>query len=98
MKTPEQITQVKALLTRGLFYTDIKKATGLDKSKICRIARQDLGMQRRDTEKISQENSYTFQIMIQKGKTINQISIKTGISKWKIITHLKKLSKCGGQE
>ena len=98
MKTPEQISQVKALLASGLFYTDIEKATGIDKSKICRIARQDLGFQRRDTEKISEFNSKVFFAMRSRGKTINQISIKTGISKWKIITHLKKLSKCGGQD
>jgi len=90
MKTPKQITQVKALLIRGLSYDEIKEITGLDKSKICRMARQDLGMKRRDTEKIIQFNSKVFFAMRSIGKTINQISIKTGISKWKIIGHLKK--------
>jgi|GEM_PF-5844340 len=98
MKTPEQISEVKALLNRGLFYTDIETITGLDKSKICRIARQDLEIKKRDTEKISEFNSKLFFAMRSRGKTINQISIKTGISKWKIISHLKKLSKCGGQD
>jgi len=90
MKTPEQITQVKALLISGLSYDEIKEITGLDKSKISRIARQDLGMKRRDTEKISQFNSKVFFAMRSRGKTINQISIKTGISIWRIIGHLKK--------
>jgi len=98
MKTPEQIRIVKALLNQGLFYTQIQEITGIDKSKICRIARQDLGMKRRNTEKISESYSCTINIMRAKGRTINQISIKTGISSWKIIGHLKKLSKCGGQE
>jgi len=98
MKTPEQISQVKALLTRGLFYNQIQTITGIDKSKICRIARQDLEIKSRDTEKISEFNSKLFFAMRSRGKTINQISIKTGISKWKIISHLKKLSKCGGQD
>jgi cell division protein FtsL len=70
MKTFEQINLVKALLNMGLFYTQIQEITGIDKSKICRIARQDLGMKSRNTEKISQENSYTFQFMRLKGKTI----------------------------
>ena len=98
MKTPEQITLVKALLARGLFYDQINEISGLDKSKICRIARQDLEIKKRDTEKISEFNSKLFFAMRSRGKTINQISIKTGISKWKIISHLKKLSKCGGQD
>jgi hypothetical protein len=55
-------------------------------------------MKSRNTENISESYSCTINIMRAKGRTINQISIKTGISSWKIIGHLKKLSKCGSQD